>query len=236
MTNALITGGSAGLGRALAAELTAAGWTVTINARTAETLAATAQSLGKQSLGNRALGDRVRQLAGDVTDPDHLDRLVEVAAADGPIDVLINNASELGGSPQPPLSELTAATLTRILAVNLVAPLELINRARPKLTSTAVIINISSDAAAEHYPGWGGYAASKAALDHLTLTLAAEDPDRRWYAVDPGDLRTAMHQAAFPDEDISDRPLPESVTPAFLSLITTRPASGRYRAAELGDQ
>ena len=223
MANAIITGGSAGLGRALAAELLRAGFTVTITARTAEPLATTAGDLG----------DRLRQLAGDVTDPDHRARLVELAAGDGPIEVLINNASELGGSPQPALRDLDRTTFERILAVNLIAPLELINQARPQLAADATIINISSDAAADHYQGWGGYAASKAALDHLTLTLAAEEPDRRWYAVDPGDLRTAMHQAAFPGEDISDRPLPETITPAFLQLIKSRPDSGRYKAAEL---
>ncbi|WP_152365328.1 SDR family oxidoreductase [Microlunatus speluncae] len=223
MPNAIITGGSAGLGRALTTELLGAGFTVTITARTADALAATAADLG----------GRVRQLAGDVTDPDHRDRLVALAAADGPVDVLINNASELGGSPQPQLRDLDRATFERILAVNLVAPLELINSARPHLAPDATIINISSDAAADHYEGWGGYGASKAALDHLTLTLAAEEPDRRWYAIDPGDLRTAMHQAAFPGEDISDRPLPETITPAFLQLIRDRPASGRYRATEL---
>ena len=226
MPNAIITGGSAGLGRALAAELLtarSAPWTVTITARTTAVLDATAEQLG----------ERLRHLAGDISDPEHRNRLVELAAEDGPIDLLINNASELGGSPQPPLRELTSATFDRILEVNLVAPLALINQARPRLAPDATIINISSDAAAEHYEGWGGYAASKAALDHLTLTLAAEEPDRRWYAVDPGDLRTAMHQDAFPGEDISDRPLPESSTPAFLRLIETRPESGRYRAADL---
>ena len=141
---------------------------------------------------------------------------------------MINNASELGGSPQPALRDLdrprsngsggqpgraAGADPGRIA----------------QLSPTRSIINISSDAAADHYEGWGGYAASKAALDHLTLTWAAEEPDRRWYAVDPGDLRTAMHQAAFPGEDISDRPLPETVTPAFLQLIGGRPGSGRYK-------
>ncbi len=223
MANAIITGGSAGLGRALAAELLQAGFTVTITARTAGALTSTADDLG----------GRLLHLAGDVTDPDHRARLVELAAGAGPIDLLINNASELGGSPQPALADLDGSTFERILAVNLIAPLELINQARPNLAADATIINISSDAATDHYEGWGGYAASKAALDHLTLTLAAEEPDRRWYAVDPGDLRTAMHQAAFPGEDIGDRPLPETVTPAFLQLIKSRPSSGRYKASEL---
>lgn len=183
MANAIITGGSAGLSRALAAELLRAGFTVTITARTE--------------------------------------------------DSLITAAAELGGSAQPALRELDRAAFERILAVNVIAPLELINQARPRLASGAMIINISSDAAVGHYEGWGGYGASKAALEHLTLTLAAEEPDRRWYAVDPGDLRTAMHQAAFPGEDISDRPLPETITPAFLELIRDRPESGRCRAADL---
>lgn len=223
MPNAIVTGGSAGLGRALVTDLVSAGWTVTTTARTAAPLAEAADRLGAG----------VRRLAGDVADPDHRDRLVRLAAEAGPIDLLINNASELGGSPQPQLRDLDPETFARILAVNLIAPLALINVARPWLAPDAVIINLSSDAAADHYPGWGGYAASKAGLDHLTATLAAEEPDRRWYAVDPGDLRTAMHQAAFPGEDISDRPLPETAVPAFLRLITDRPASGRYRAAEV---
>ncbi|MFC7619540.1 SDR family NAD(P)-dependent oxidoreductase [Microlunatus sp. GCM10028923] len=222
MPNAIVTGGSAGLGLALITDLVAAGWTVTTTARNRATLAQVADPL-----------DGVHWLAGDVADPDHRERLVRLAAEAGPIELLINNASELGGSPQPQLRDLAGDTFARILAVNLVAPLELINAARPWLAPDAVIINLSSDAAADHYAGWGGYAASKSALDHLTATLAAEEPERRWYAVDPGDLRTAMHQAAFPGEDISDRPLPETASPAFLRLITTRPASGRYRAAEV---
>ncbi|HLT62732.1 MAG TPA: SDR family oxidoreductase [Microlunatus sp.] len=223
MPNAIITGGSTGLGRALAEALLSDGWTVTIDARSEDRLAAVADSLAGP----------IRHLAGDVTDPDHRERLVRLAATDGPIDLLINNASELGASPQPALRELTEPTFRRILAVNVEAPLALINRVRPHLGPDSVVINISSDAAADHYPGWGGYAAGKAALDHLTLTLAAEEPDRRWYAVDPGDLRTELHQSAFPGEDISDRPLPETVTPAFLALLRSRPPSGRYRAADL---
>ncbi len=222
---ALITGGSAGLGRALAAGLADVGWDVVITARNREPLAAAAAELGP----------RVTAVAGDVTDPGHRDRLAEVVA-DG-LDLLVNNASTLGTSPLVPVQELTSAVLRHVWETNVVAPVALIRTLRPLLRSAnedgSAVINITSDAAAGHYETWGAYAATKAALEHLTLTLAAEDPVIRWYIVDPGDLRTQMHQDAFPGEDISDRPLPETVVPAFLSLIDRRPPSGRYRAADL---
>ena len=218
---ALITGGSAGLGRALASGLTQAGWDVVITGRDPERLAAAAAELGP----------RVTSVAGDVTDPGHRDRLAAVVA-DG-LDLLVNNASTLGTSPLVPVQELTSAVLRHVWETNVVAPVALIRTLRPLLRPEAAVVNITSDATAEHYETWGAYAASKAALEHLTLTLAAEDPEVGWYAVDPGDLRTQMHQDAFPGEDISDRPLPESVVPSFLALIDRRPPSGRYRAAEL---
>ncbi len=230
---ALITGGSAGLGRALAAGLAAhtsrprpgtpAGddWDVVITGRDPARLEAAAAELGP----------RVTAVAGDVTDPGHRDRLAEVVA-DG-LDLLVNNASTLGTSPLVPVQELTSAVLRHVWETNVVAPVALIRTLRPLLRGGAAVIDVTSDAAAEHYETWGAYAASKAALEHLTLTLAAEDPDVRWYAVDPGDLRTQMHQDAFPREDISDRPLPDSVVPAFLALIDELPPSGRYRASEL---
>ena len=223
---ALITGGSAGLGHALAAGLAADGWEVVITGRDRARLDAAAAELGP----------RVTAVPGDVTDPGHRDHLAEVVA-DG-LDLLVNNASTLGTSPLVPVQELTSAVLRHVWETNVVAPVALIRTLRPLLRSAgekggAAVIDITSDAAAEHYETWGAYAASKAALEHLTLTLAAEDPEVRWYAVDPGDLRTQMHQDAFPGEDISDRPLPETVVPAFLALVDQRPPSGRYRAAEL---
>ena len=223
MSRALITGGSAGLGRALAAGLADAGWDVVITGRNRVRLDATAAELGA----------RVTAVVGDVTDPGHRDHLAEVVA-DG-LDLLVNNASTLGTSPLLPVQELTSAVLRHVWETNVVAPMALIRTLRPLLREDAAVIDITSDAAAEHYETWGAYAASKVALEHLTLTLAAEDPAVRWYAVDPGDLRTQMHQDAFPGEDISDRPLPETVVPAFLTLVDRRPPSGRYRASELAD-
>lgn len=221
MPRALITGGSAGLGHALAAGLAARDWDVVITGRDEVRLSAAAQSLG----------DRVTAVAGDVTDAWHRAALVETFS-DG-LDLLVNNASTLGVSPLRPVRELDDQVLRDVWETNVVAPTALIRALRPSLNAGAAVINITSDAAAEHYETWGAYAASKAALEHLTLTLAAEEPDVRWWAVDPGDMRTQMHQDAFPGEDISDRPLPESVVPAFLALIDDRPPSGRLRAADL---
>jgi len=221
MPRALITGGSAGLGRALAAGLAGQGWEVVVTGRDPQKLDAAAA----------ALGPRVVPVAGDVTDPAHRDRLA-AALPDG-LDLLVNNASTLGTSPLREVRELSDPILRDVWETNVVAPVALVRLLRPLLRDGAAVVNVTSDAAVEHYETWGAYAASKAALEHLTLTLAAEDPDVRWYAVDPGDLRTQMHQDAFPGEDISDRPLPEEVVPAFLALLDRRPASGRYRAADL---
>jgi NAD(P)-dependent dehydrogenase (short-subunit alcohol dehydrogenase family) len=223
--NALITGASLGLGRALAVALAQDGWSLTIDARRSDLLEVTRRELARHT--------QVQALAGDVTDPAHRRSLVDAAAAGGPVDLVVNNASELGGSPQPRLRDLTAETAARLFAVNVVAPQELLRLALPRLSEHAVVLNLSSDAAVEHYEGWGGYAATKAALDHLTLTWAVEEPQHRWYAVDPGDLRTDLHQSAFPGEDISDRPEPESVAPALVGLIGSGRASGRYRAQDL---
>jgi NAD(P)-dependent dehydrogenase (short-subunit alcohol dehydrogenase family) len=221
MPRALITGGSAGLGRALAAGLAARDWDVVITGRDEARLLAAA----------RSLGDRVTTVAGDVTDAWHRAALVEIVS-DG-LDLLVNNASTLGVSPLLPVLELDDQVLRDVWETNVVAPTALIRALRPSLNAGAAVINITSDAAADHYETWGAYAASKAALEHLTLTLAAEEPDVRWWTIDPGDMRTQMHQDAFPGEDISDRPLPESVVPAFLALLDDRPPSGRYRASEL---
>lgn len=228
MTTALITGASAGLGRSLATALSGRGWRLIIDARTAQPLHDFARTLGGP--------DRVAAIAGDITDRHHRDELIAAARTFGGLDLLVNNASTLGPTPLPRLADIGLTDVEAILNTNLLAPLALVQLALPLLGEAAapgVVLNISSDAAVEGYPGWGGYGASKAALDQLTAVLAAEHPDMYWYAVDPGDMRTAMHQAAFPGEDISDRPEPDSVVPALLGLLTRRPPSGRYLAADL---
>ena len=222
MSVALITGGSAGLGRALVAALAARDWTVITDARGAGRLA----ELREQ------VGPRVVTVPGDIADPAHRRTLIDQVEAHGALDLLIHNASTLGPVPLRPLRELSESDLAHTWTVNAGAPAELSRALLPWLkTAGGAVIALSSDAAVEHYPTWGAYAASKAALDHLTLTLGAEE-GLDTYAIDPGDLRTEMHQAAFPGEDISDRPLPQTVVPAFLEIIRRRPPSGRYRAAE----
>jgi NAD(P)-dependent dehydrogenase (short-subunit alcohol dehydrogenase family) len=223
MPNAIITGASRGLGLALARALAADGWRLTIDARTASELERAARELGRAT--------DVTALAGDVDDPAHRSALV--AAAGQPIDLLVNNASVLGPSPQPPLADYPLAVLEDVYRVNVLAPLALTQRALACLSPDAIIINISSDAAVEAYPGWGGYGSAKAALDHLSATLAAEHPALRVYALDPGDMRTRLHQEAFPGEDISDRPPPEASVPGILTLLRERPASGRYRVGQV---
>ncbi|QNE19894.1 SDR family oxidoreductase [Kribbella qitaiheensis] len=222
---ALITGASAGLGLALAHGLADRGWALIIDARGADLLKDAAD----------ALADRtdVVPLAGDVTDAEHRADLVDAVGELGRLDLLVNNASYLGPSPLQPLAAADLDQLRRVYEVDVIAPVALTQALIPELTRAAgTVINISSDAAVEAYEGWGGYGSAKAALDHASRVLAAEHLDIVVYAVDPGDLRTAMHQAAFPGEDISDRPEPATVVPAFLQLLDSRPASGRYRAAE----
>jgi NAD(P)-dependent dehydrogenase (short-subunit alcohol dehydrogenase family) len=222
---ALITGASAGLGLALAHGLADRGWSLVIDARGAEALKDAAD----------ALADRtdVVPLAGDVTDPEHRADLLDAIAELGRLDLLVNNASYLGASPLQALAAADLDELRRVYEVDVLAPIALTQLLLPALTAASgVLINISSDAAVEAYETWGGYGSAKAALDHATRVLAAEHPALSVYAVDPGDLRTAMHQAAFPGEDISDRPEPATVVPAFLQLLDSRPESGRYRAAE----
>jgi NAD(P)-dependent dehydrogenase (short-subunit alcohol dehydrogenase family) len=225
MSHALITGASFGLGRAVAFELARRGWALTIDARHAEPLASTAQALSELT--------SVRAISGDVGDPEHREQLVAATAAVGQLNLVINNASDLGGSPLPKLRDLEPAAYELVLHTNVVAPQQLIRAALPYLEPQAVIINVSSDAGVDHYETWGGYGSSKAALDHQTLTWAAEEPDFTWYSFDPGDMRTAMHQAAFPGEDISDRPEPETVAPIVVALISSGLPSGRCRAADL---
>jgi NAD(P)-dependent dehydrogenase (short-subunit alcohol dehydrogenase family) len=225
MPHALITGASFGLGRSVVFELARRGWALTIDARHAEPLASTAQVLSELT--------SVRAISGDVGDPEHREQLVAAAAAVGQLNLVINNASDLGGSPLPKLRDLEPAAYELLLRTNVVAPQQLIRAALPYLEPQAVIINVSSDAGVDHYETWGGYGSSKAALDHQTLTWAVEEPDFTWYSFDPGDMRTAMHQAAFPGEDISDRPEPETVAPIVVALISSGLPSGRYRAADL---
>jgi NAD(P)-dependent dehydrogenase (short-subunit alcohol dehydrogenase family) len=228
MPVALITGGSAGLGLALAAALAERDWDLIIDARGSAALDSAAARLGPRTLA----------VAGDVSDPAHRRELAETAARFGSLDLLVNNASTLGPSPLPALARYPLAELEAVHRVNVLAPLGLIQLALPLVVAgRGTIVNISSDAAVEAYPGWGGYGSAKAALDQLTAVLAAEigpaHPDLRVYGFDPGDLRTAMHQLAFPGEDISDRPEPATVVPALLRLIDERPPSGRYRGTDL---
>jgi len=224
---AIITGASRGLGRALAAGLVREGFDLVIDARDAAALDAAAGAL-------RAGGGRVTAIAGDVTDPAHRAALLAAAQAAGRLDLLINNAGTLGASPLPALADYPPDELRAAFEVNVVAPIALTQLALPLLrASGGAVLNITSDAAVEAYAGWGGYGAAKAALEQASSVLAAEEPVLRVWWADPGDLRTDMHQLAFPGEDISDRPEPESVVPAFVRLIGERLPSGRYRAAHL---
>lgn len=228
MPVALITGGSAGLGRALVQALAGRGWTVITDARDGERLAEVARLAAVEPAAAPIVA-----ITGDVADPDHRVALIAAVQRLGRLDLLVHNASTLGPVPLRPLRELTEADLASTWAVNAGAPAELTRALLPWLHAAAgVVISLSSDAAVEHYPTWGVYGATKAALDHLTLTVGAEE-DLLAYAVDPGDMRTAMQQAAFPGEDISDRQDPAAVVPAFLELLLRRPPSGRYRAVDL---
>ncbi len=219
---ALLTGASRGLGRALATALNDRGWRLVVDGRDGNRLAAAVAALPDPGL--------VTALAGDVADPAH--RAALAAAVPGRLDLLVNNASDLGPTPLPPLAGLPATALERVLAVNTVAPLALVQAVLPALERAGgTVVSVSSDAAAEAYPGWGGYGASKAALDQLTAVLAVEHPGLHVYAVDPGDMATDMHRAAAPEDD--GLPAPETVVPALLRLLDDPPPSGRYRAAEL---
>jgi NAD(P)-dependent dehydrogenase (short-subunit alcohol dehydrogenase family) len=223
MPTAVITGASMGLGRATAHALAERGWSLVVDARRAGPLAGAMRGL-----------PGVTVLPGDVTDPAHRVNLAAEVHRMGRLDLLVNNASRLGPSPQPELRSYPLDELSRVYAANVFAPLALIQLlAGPLAAAAGTIVNVSSDAATEAYPGWGGYGSAKAALDQLTAILAAEQPDLRCYAFDPGDMRTDLHQQAFPGEDISDRPEPDLAAAALLRLITGRPPSGRYRAADL---
>ncbi|GAB2486820.1 SDR family oxidoreductase [Jatrophihabitans fulvus] len=215
----MVTGASRGLGLALASALLDRGWRVVVDARDTSGLAA------------RLPGAVV--VPGDVTDPRHRAALASAVDAAGRLDLLVNNASDLGPSPLPALADVPLEALRTVYETNVIAPLALAQLLLPSLRATGgTVIAVSSDAAVEAYPTWGAYGGSKAALDHTSAVLAAEETAIRVYAVDPGDMRTAMHQAAFPGEDIGDRPEPVSVVPSLLRLIDSRPPSGRYRAAD----
>ncbi|WP_055615417.1 SDR family NAD(P)-dependent oxidoreductase [Streptomyces phaeochromogenes] len=230
MPVAIITGASKGLGRALAKALAERGWDLVLDARTAGVLQETAAALAKY-------GTRVEALPGDVTDGAHRAGLVAAARELGGIDLLVNNASALGAEPLVRLDALALDGLRRALEVNVVAPLGLVQEALPLLRESpaGAVIDVSSDAAAEAYETWGGYGASKAALDHLSAVLGEEEPGLRVWAVDPGDMGTDLYAAAVPDDE-DPRPEPARVVPAFLRLIDQRPASGRFGASALLEQ
>jgi NAD(P)-dependent dehydrogenase (short-subunit alcohol dehydrogenase family) len=219
---AIVTGGSRGLGLALVRALADAGWRVVTDGRDGSALAAAVDGLGPG----------VIPVPGDITDPDH--RAALIAAAGDQIDLVVNNAGGLGPSPLPALADYPLDELTDLFTVNVVAPLGLIQTVLPRLAAGAVVVDITSDASVEPYEGWGGYGLTKAALDHLGRVLAVERPDVRVLTIDPGDMRTKMHQDAFPREDISDRPPPEESVPGIVALIESDRPSGRYRAAEAG--
>ncbi len=225
MPVAVITGASQGLGLAVAQELDRQGWSLVLDARRADHLQCAVAAFA---------GGPHRVIPGDVTDEWHRVALAEAAHDLGGANALVNNASTLGASPLPTFADLDPETYAAILAVNVIAPMALIRELLPQLRGRAGrIVNISSDAAVEPYETWGGYGSSKAALDHATRILAAEEPLVRVHSLDPGDMRTEMHQNAFPGEDISDRPLPVSVVPAVLRLLVGDVAGGRHRATEL---
>ncbi len=226
MPTAVITGASRGLGRAVASALAADGWDLVVDGRDPDAL--------HTAVATFAPPGRVQALPGNINDPRHRADLAEAVAAAGGLDVLVNNAGALGPSPLPPLAEYPLDALAALLETNVVAQLGVTQSLLPLLRPGGVVVMVTSDAAREAYPGWGGYGASKAALEQVAAVLAAERPDLRVYAFDPGDLRTDMHQAAFPGEDISDRPEPESAVPALRRLLRGDLPSGRHSAAELG--
>ncbi|MFJ3227273.1 SDR family NAD(P)-dependent oxidoreductase [Streptomyces sp. NPDC086783] len=227
MPVAVITGASKGLGRALAAALAERGWDLVLDARTAGVLEGAAAELS-------GYGARVAALPGDVTDAGHRRELVAAAVRFGGVDLVVNNASALGAEPLVRLEGLPLDGLRQALEVNVVAALGLVQEALPALRASGAgaVIGVSSDAAVEAYGTWGGYGASKAALDQLSAVLGVEEPGLRVWAVDPGDMGTDLYAAAVPD-DGDARPDPGTVVPAFLRLLDERPASGRYSASAL---
>jgi len=221
---ALVTGASRGLGLALAAGLAREGYTLIIDARDPEALAKAAAEIGGQ----------VTAVPGDVTDPAHRAALKSAVENAGGLDLLVNNAGTLGAHPLPALADYPLHELRGAFEVNVIAPVALTQLLLPSLRiHGGAVLNVTSDAAVEAYAGWGGYGAAKAALEQASSVLSAEEQAIRVWWADPGDLRTRMHQQAFPGEDISDRPLPSAVVPGLLRLIGERLPSGRYRAQEL---
>jgi NAD(P)-dependent dehydrogenase (short-subunit alcohol dehydrogenase family) len=231
MSVAILTGASRGLGEALATGLAQAGWSLVVDGRDPSTLDAAASRIRAQATD----AARVVAIVGDITDDEHRHELTAAAFELGGLDLVVNNAGTLGTSPLPSLADYPLGDLRVAFEVNVVAPLGLLQDALPLLLDSPHprVINVTSDAGIEAYEGWGGYGAGKAALEHLGAVLAVEFPALTVWSVDPGDLRTAMHQAAFPGEDISDRPEPSAVVPSFLELIGSDRPSGRFRAAEL---
>jgi len=225
---AVVTGGSRGLGLATVTELVRTGWHVVTDARDADRLTSATAALPPTAV------TAVTAVTGDITDPAHRQTLAAAAEQAGGASLVIHNASELGPSPMPSLADYPLDAVERVYAVNVFAPLALTQLLLTQLRAhDGRIVAVSSDAAVEPYPGWGGYGPSKAALDHLFAILGAEHPELRVYAFEPGDMNTAMHQAAFPGEDISDRADPASVVPALLRLLSSGLPSGRYRGADL---
>jgi NAD(P)-dependent dehydrogenase (short-subunit alcohol dehydrogenase family) len=226
---AIITGASQGLGLALARAVAAAGWSVVIDARREDRLTAAVDEIRQHA----APGSEIVAIVGDVTDPAHRAELRAHANRLGTVRLLVNNASTLGASPLPSLDELDDDVLRRTFEVNVVAPLALVRELAADLDTGATVIAVTSDAAVEAYPGWGAYGSTKAALEHAIRVLGVEHPEWRVLVVDPGDMRTEMHQDAFPGEDISDRPPAEDSVPGLLALIDGDQPSGRYHAKEL---
>jgi NAD(P)-dependent dehydrogenase (short-subunit alcohol dehydrogenase family) len=228
MPVAIVTGASRGFGRALSIALAKDGWSLVIDARRSPELFEVRAEI-------ESLGAAVSAVPGDVTSAEHRGALIDAATVFGSLDLLVNNASTLGPTPLPSLEDVRLDELRDVIEVNTLAPLALVKLALPMLRrARGTVVSLSSDAAVEAYEGWGGYGSSKAALDHLHRVLAAEVGDVRFYSFDPGDMRTDMHQAAFPGEDISDRPDPESVVPALRRLLESGSPSGRYTRTESG--
>ena len=231
MSTAIVTGASRGFGYELAAALARRGWNLVVDARVGTDLAAAAAGLDALGPG------RLVFVVGDVSDRLHASHLVDAAVGVGEFELLVNNASILGPSPQPFLAEYPIGTLEEVFRVNVLAPISLIQLALPHLRARGgTVVNITSDAAVEPYEGWGGYGSSKAALEQASSVLEAEEPDVTVYWFDPGDMRTRMHQEAFPGEDISDRPLPATRVPALIALLERNLPGGRYTASSLLDE
>jgi len=221
---ALITGASRGLGFAIAKVLAEKNWSLIIDARGDDALENARYKL--------SILTNVIAISGDVNDSTHRLELAKAVKKFGRLDAVINNASTLGVSPQPTLLNYPLNVLLSVYITNVISPLALIQAVQEWFASDTRIINVTSDAGVEAYVGWGGYGSSKAALEHLSAILAEEN-DQKVYWIDPGDMQTQMHQEAFPDDDISDRPLPDLSAPAFLTLLEGDLPSGRYQAQKL---